>query len=344
MSYAVREDEAMFVPGSVWIDTDGEPIQAHGGGVLYDQGVYYWFGENKAGPTIRDWTSELHRVDVIGISCYSSTDLYHWTNRGVVLPAVADDPAHDLHPSKVVERPKVVYNDETRQYVMWLHVDHPDYTYAHAGVAVSDAVTGPYRYLGSVGPHGGDSRDMTVFKDDEGSAYLIFSSEWNRNVTIARLSGDYLRVDDACFKALSHPCRNGGREAPAVFKHAGMYYMITSGCTGWAPNAAAYAISSSMTGSWEPRGNPCTGTDAEHTFHSQGTFVLPVVGKPGAYIFMADRWQPTDLRDSRYVWLPLVVDDTELSIPWTDRWDLSVFGRAPSESAPTLCEGFVGQD
>ena len=39
-----------FEPGAVWLDTDGRPIQAHGGGMLFDRGVYYWFGENKDAP------------------------------------------------------------------------------------------------------------------------------------------------------------------------------------------------------------------------------------------------------------------------------------------------------
>ena len=28
------------------------------------------------------------------------------------------------------------------------------------------------------------------------------------------------------------------REAPAVFKHAGQYFMLTSGCQGWDPSAS----------------------------------------------------------------------------------------------------------
>ena len=28
------------------------------------------------------------------------------------------------------------------------------------------------------------------------------------------------------------------REAPAIFKHAGIYFLFTSGCTGWEPNRA----------------------------------------------------------------------------------------------------------
>ncbi len=329
----------MFTPGQVWDDSDGRPIQAHGGGVLYDRGAYYWFGENKAGPT---HGGPLPRADVVGVSCYASTDLYRWTNRGVALPAVAGDPTHDLHPSKVVERPKVLYNDRARRYVMWMHVDHADYSYARAGVAVSENPSGPYRYLGSLRPCDADCRDLTLFKDDDGTAYLIFSSEWNRNITVARLTDDYLRVDDVFIKTLVHPRRHEGREAPAVFKHAGLYYMITSGCTGWAANPAAYAVSPSMLGPWEARSNPCAGRDAENTFHAQGTFVLPVAGRLGAYIFMADRWDPTNLRDSRYIWLPLHAQGDDLTIPWLDHWDLSYFDHVPerepanSTSRPAL--------
>ncbi|HXL55684.1 MAG TPA: hypothetical protein VN958_05470, partial [Chitinophagaceae bacterium] len=38
-----------FLPGEIWYDEDGKPINAHGGGILYDKGTYYWFGEIKKG-------------------------------------------------------------------------------------------------------------------------------------------------------------------------------------------------------------------------------------------------------------------------------------------------------
>jgi len=313
---------SLFRPGAPWHDTEGRPIQAHGGGLLHDRGTYYWFGEDKDGPT---GDGPLRRVDVIGVACYSSTDLHRWTNRGLALPAVRDDPGHDLHPSKVAERPKVIYNARTRTYVMWLHVDRPDYAYARAGVAVSPTPAGPYRYLGSVRPCETDSRDLTLFQDADGSAYLVFSSEWNRNVTVAQLSDDYLRVGDAFVKALVYPRRNEGRESPAVFRHDDTYFMLTSGCTGWAPNRAEYAVAPSMLGPWEARGDPCAGPDAETTFRAQGTHVCPVAGRPGAFLFLADRWDSDDLRNSRYVWLPLRVRGRSVTIPWMERWDLSAF-------------------
>jgi hypothetical protein len=308
-----------FRPGAPWLDTDGQPIQAHGGGVLAKDGVYYWFGENKDAPNLPGTT----RVDVAGVSCYSSRDLLHWNNEGIVLPAVPDDPAHDLHPGKVAERPKVIYNARTRQYVMWLHVDSPEYTLAAAGVAVSERVTGPYRYLGSVRPNGCDSRDMTVFQDDDGRAYLVHSSAWNSVLLVADLTGDYLRPTGHYSRHFDHGHKNTGRESPAVFKHDGKYFLITSGTTGWNPNAAEYAVARAMHGPWQAKGNPCVGTGADLTFRAQDTFVLPMPGgSADDFILLADRWEPGNLRDSRYVWLPLRVRGEEVSIEWRDAWAL----------------------
>ena len=36
-----------FYPGKIWLDTNGNRIQAHGGSVMYIDGTYYWYGENK---------------------------------------------------------------------------------------------------------------------------------------------------------------------------------------------------------------------------------------------------------------------------------------------------------
>ena len=133
-----------FIPGQVWNDTDGNPINAHGGGLLYHNGTYYWYGEFKKGKTILpDWaTWECYRTDVTGVGCYSSKDLLNWKFEGIVLSAVKDDPNHDLHPSKVLERPKVIFNKKTGKFVMWAHVESADYSKACAGVAVADTAFG----------------------------------------------------------------------------------------------------------------------------------------------------------------------------------------------------------
>jgi hypothetical protein len=293
-------------PGTVWLDTDGRPIQAHGGGVLVHDGVYYWFGENKDTPNIPG----TDRVEAIGMNCYSSRELLHWRNEGVVLPATAP----------VFERPKVIYNRLTKQFVMWMHVDDFDYERAETGVAVSDSPTGPYRFLRRFRPNGKESRDLTVFQDDDGRAYLVHSSDWNSVTLIADLSDDYLEPTGHFTRHFDHGQKNTGRESPALFKHAGKYFIITSGTTGWNPNPAEYAVADSVHGPWRVKGNPCVGPEAETTFRSQSTFVLPLGEK---YIFMADRWDKDNLRDSRYVWLPLEVRGEELKLEWRDSWTVN---------------------
>ena len=320
---AAQAQNTAFCPGAEWSDTEGNPINAHGGGVLYHEGTYYWYGEYKKGKTVLpgEATWECYRTDVTGVSCYSSKDLLNWKFEGVVLPAVKDDPAHDLHFSKVLERPKVIYNRKTGKFVMWMHVDSADYGKACAGVAVSDSPTGMFTYLGSFRPNGAMSRDQTVFVDDDGRAYQFCSSENNATMHINLLTDDYL-------KPSGHFTRNFigmSREAPAVFKHAGKYYMISSGCTGWDPNVAEIAVADSIMGEWKTLGNPCTGKDAGKTFYAQSTYVIPVEGKPDAYIAMFDRWNKTDLRNSRYVWLPLLWKDGGFVIPWLEKWTLDDF-------------------
>ncbi|MBN1581884.1 MAG: family 43 glycosylhydrolase [Anaerolineae bacterium] len=312
---------AYFRPGDLWPDTDGLHINAHGGGMFYQDGTYYWFGEHKI-------KGRAGNVAMVGVRCYSSRDLANWKNEGVALSVVHDDPDHEIAVGSVIERPKVIHNPQTGQYVMWFHLElkGQGYTAARSGVAVSDTVTGPYRYLESFRPDGQMARDMTLFVDDDGSlgvppAYHVYASEDNRTMHVSLLSDDYLRPSGRFERIFV------GRymEAPALFRHRGRIYFIGSGCTGWAPNAARSAVAESIWGPWQELGNPCVGPDAELTFHSQSTYVLPVAGKPGAFIFMADRWMPENAIDGRYVWLPVHFESGRIVLKWIDEWNLDIF-------------------
>jgi hypothetical protein len=298
--------------GEPWNDVDGNFINAHGAGILHFGDVYYMFGEIKKGITRlvpgQNW--EDYRVPAGGISCYSSRDLIKWKFEGVALAPKAGDTLSDLDTSRIIERPKVIYNEQTKKFVMWMHIDKEDYNYARTGVAVSDKPEGPYKYLGSFQPNGQQSRDMTIFKDEDGKAYLIYASENNNTMHVCQLSEDYLSPSNSFTRILI----NQRREAPAIFKHGGKYYLITSLCSGWSPNAALYSVADSLTGKWENRGNPCVGAGADTTFESQSSFVLPVNGDADSYIFLADRWNKTDLPDSRYLWLPLRISEGNVVI------------------------------
>jgi hypothetical protein len=295
-----------------WKDSDGNFINAHGAGMLYHNGIYYLFGEIKKGKTwlVPDQNWECYRVPAGGISCYSSTDLSTWKYEGVALPPVTGDSTNDLDTSRVIERPKVIYNNKTKKFVMWMHIDKKDYSYARSGVAISDNPAGPYKYLGSVRPNGQMARDMTLFKDDDNKAYIIYSSENNNTMHVCLLTNDYLSPT----KTYSRILEGKNREAPALIKHKHNYYLVTSGCTGWSPNAASYAAASHPLGPWKEYDNPCNGPGRETTFQSQGTFISPVKGKQDQYIFMADKWNKSDLENSTYLWLSLHISNGKIEI------------------------------
>lgn len=313
------QQQQSIIPGAIWSDTNGNPVNAHGGGILYYNGTYYWYGEIKQGTTWRvpGSTWENYRVNAGGISCYSSKDLLHWKREGVALPPVTADSTSDLHISKVIERPKVIYNKKTGKFVMWMHIDSQDYSYARSGVAVSDKPEGPFQYKGSVRPNGNMARDMTIFQDDDGKAYHFYSSEENQTMHICELTDDYLSHTGNDHRILVQRAR----EAPAVCKYNNRFYLFSSGCTGWSPNQASYATADSIMGTWTEHGNPCHGTDADSTYHAQSTYVLPVQGKKDTFIFMADRWNKTNLEASRYIWLPLTFDRESIpGVLWKDQW------------------------
>ncbi|HEY4967741.1 MAG TPA: family 43 glycosylhydrolase [Puia sp.] len=151
---------------------------------------------------------------------------------------------------------------------------------------------------------------MTLFKDDDDKAYLVYASERNNTMHICLLSDDYLSLT----KYYSRILIDQRREAPALFKYGSKYFLITSLCSGWSPNAALYSVADSLMGNWENRGNPCVGSGADTCFGSQSSFVLPVNSRTGSFIFIADRWNKTNLPDSRYMWFPIQIDKEESKI------------------------------
>lgn len=338
---------SIFTPGAdVWPDTDGVHINAHGGGILYHEGTYYWFGEHKV-------AGRRGNSAQVGVRCYSSTDLYNWKNEGVAL-AVSEDPESEIVRGCVIERPKVIYNAATKKFVMWFHLELRGQSYraARTGLATADNVTGPYTYLRSHRPNPGKqpinperdpftelverdlsggqmARDMTLFVDDDGTAYHIHASEENQTLHICELTDDYTDFTGVYSRVFPGALN----EAPAVCKYNGRYYLISSGCTGWSPNEARSAVADNILGPWKALGNPAVGTNPHNnmgsnkTFGGQSTFILPVQGKRDAYIAMFDIWTPRNPIDGHYIWLPVTFKDDRIIIEWIDEWDLSVFDK-----------------
>lgn len=336
---ATADGPDVFEPGAEWRDTNGDRIEAHGGGILAVGGTYYWYGEN-------------HRLgggNKTGVSAYSSTDLRHWKNEGVVLPK--DSLPVRYRDGGVAERPKVIFNRTSGMYVMWMHLDANRYADASAGVAVSRSPSGPFAVVRIFRPiHydygygtgdaqareredslGNTFRDMALFRDDDGSAYVVYASESNKTLYAVRLSDDYTDVVRPAVEGRTWARLFPGtrREAPAPFKVGGSYYMITSAQSGWAPNPARYHVAEHFLGPWRTMGNPVVGPDSATTFRSQSAFVLPVPTICArCFVYMGDRWESRALDKSTYIWLPFVVrDDGSIRMEFQARWSFGAFER-----------------
>ncbi len=312
-------DARLLCPGDIWRDTSGEVIQAHGGGILRHGGAYYWFGEDKSGPTTLN-ARNAARVPFRGIRAYRSTDLVAWHPLGTVLHPADDDPSHPLHPSKVVERPKVIYNDAGDHFVMWFKAGGADYEYMHLGVATSRAIAGPYQFRHAGPPNGLRAGDFAVQRDADGSAYLIHPSDRFSVMIVARLNDAATGVSGELSRVLRSSGGYEGHEAPAVFQRDGRWYMITSRVSGWAPNPCRVCVAERLTGPWEVMGELCDPQETSDTFASQPACVLQPDTRNGTCIYVGDRWSRESLGDSRYVWLPLVWEGDRPWLRWQERW------------------------
>jgi len=317
----------MFYPGQVWKDTAANPIQAHGGGVNFFNGTYYWYGENKTGCSAFMNGQPWHA----GVNCYSSKNLTDWTFEGTVLPARPDDKEHDLSPFNIMDRPHVLFNASTGKYVMWMKIVRGGWAEGQrTGIAVADTPTGPFSYIRSFLPCGMVSGDSNFFLEagHEQKAYWIFNRP-HTSVVVADLTDDYLNTTGMYSLHFPHVGPPFAREAPVVIKKNHRYFMITSGTTGYDPNPSEWATADLIHGPWTTHGNPCVGHKAETSFDSQFGSAFEVADQPGHFIVVADRWTSDNISDSRYVWLPLQIKDGRLEIRWFDQWDLSVFANLP---------------
>ncbi len=349
-----------FTPGEIWKDNNGKHLNVHGGGILFHNGTYYWYGEHKVG-------GEIGNTAQVGVSCYSSKDLYNWKDEGIALKVNETDPASDIVKGCTLERPKVIYNAKTKKFVMWFHLElkGQGYDAARSAVAVSNNPAGPYIYLKSFRPNAGfwpvnvqpfhkkpvsssvkskycggkgclpappDSLNI-LGRDFKGGQMardmnLFVDDDGTAYHIYASEENSTLQISKLNDDYLSYSGQyfrlltERYMEGVTLFKRNGKYYIIASDCTGWAPNAARSAVSDQIFGNWKELGNPAVGSDSELTFHSQSTYVLKVEGKKDCYIYIGDRWTPENHIDGRYIWLPLTFEGDAPKIHWKDAWSL----------------------
>lgn len=341
--------------------TDGYRTVGGGVRVYSSTDLYNWKNE---GVALRDLTDMYDFEEDYFKDLYGD---YTQEQKQAVLLAINDT-------TSVIERPKVIFNEKTGKYVMWFHADGPtetstaNYAAASAGCAVSDSPTGPFKFIhrsrlnyvnGAHDSSKGMARDMNLFVDDDKTAYIIYSSEENQTMIISKLNDEYTALAsdpvaeaslyDATGKSDNFTRINiyigKAREAPALFKSNGKYFLMTSGCTGWGANAADVATADSILGPWTSLGNPCITNSsvcqygAGLTFGTQSTNIFEY--ESGKFIYMGDRWNTSspsanELVAPTYVWLPVELTvDGKVTINAHKDWDLSLLNRLTPISVKT---------
>lgn len=339
-----------FRPGQVWLDTKGNRIQAHGGSLFYENGLYYWYGENK------EKTNGKSGIWHWGVRCYCSADLYNWEDCGLIIPPEPENESSSLHPSACMDRPHILYNRMTGKYVCWLKIMNRDGTQTET-VLTADRLLGPYRKVREgLRPLGMSAGDFDLASAPDGKGYYFFERVHCETI-IADLTDDYTGVTGYYSTHFPHKCPPFVREATAHFVRNGKHYLITSGTTGYFPNPSEVAVADTWHGPYQVLGNPHPGDPSHTSFHSQISSVFKVPEKKDLYIALADRWLPeqmelpyqsyADAFEARfdpgcgkdvpmpecaentsianYVWLPLRFDGEMVYIDWRDEWSLNEY-------------------
>ena len=294
--------EKVIRNGMPWFDDHGNIVNAHGACIVEEKGRYYLFGE---------WKSDESNA-FPGFSCYSSDDLVNWKFERVVLTVQPDG---ILGPNRVGERVKVMKCPSTGEFVMFMHADDMGYKDPYIGYATCKTINGEYQLQGPLLYQGKPVQrwDMGTFQDTDGKGYLLI-----HHGPIYRLSDNYRSIE----MEVAHV--KGSGESPAMFKKDGIYYMLYSNLTSWEKNDNFYFTAPKIEGPWTKQGLFCP--EGTLTYNSQSTFVFPLKrGNDTIPMFMGDRWSyPHQASAATYVWMPMQVNGTKLSIPeYWQCWDFN---------------------
>jgi hypothetical protein len=302
------------VPGARWLDTDGELVNAHAGGVFWDKKteLFWWHGEYKV----------QGQEEGGGVSVYSSKDLVTWEHHGLALESIEGHPY--LAPNMIIQRPKVVYSETTSQYHMWWHADNSTYGLLLQGFATSDNPEGPYEFVDVFSPPGNWSQDFGMFTDyKDGKTYSLYSTgdrKEARDNWITEFNEDITDLGDPI-----HVFEDFDLEAPTIVQTEKSYYILMSHKTGYRPNNVVAFRSDSLSGPWS---QPWIVSPLNtRTYNSQSGLSLRIEGsKKTTYLYMGDQWDSNSLWESRYIWLPMEIDDDkkDLQVVWHDVYDLNV--------------------
>ena len=314
--------------GITWMDDQGKPVNAHGGGLNREGDTFYLSGEHF---TYQASATYDQNNSFKAFAMYSTTDFMHWKFERKILE---QQPSGELGPDRVGERPHIIKCPATGEYVLVAHAGSIDYqTDKEAVYATSATINGAYTYKGPLKDAGGAlivHSDMSAYVDGA-DAYVLTES------------GHVYKLASDCHSWTTHTSYSAmaNMESPTVFKAGGTYFWLMSTKTGWRANDNEYASAPALTGPWTKRG--LIAPMGERTWLSQSTCVLPIAGTSGTvYLYMGDHWAGTEDTTgatagknnslASYVFQPLVVNGTSISMPkYLASWKLNIAAGTWSE-------------
>jgi hypothetical protein len=207
---------------------------------------------------------------------------------------------------------------------MWWHADNSTYGWLRQGFAQADNITGPYSFVNATLPLGNWSQDFGMFTDyKDGKTYALYSNgdrKEGRDVYLTSFNDNITALDKVV-----HRFDKYDLEAPTIIQTDKSYFALMSHKTGYRPNNVVAFRAPSLNGPWS---QPTTISPlATRTFNSQSGFSLRINGtKKTTYLYLGDQWDSISLWESRYIWLPLEIDEDKKTITavWHDVYDLDV--------------------
>lgn len=287
--------------GQLWYTDKRQTVQAHAPGFVRVGDIWYMCGEDRT----KQWNPD--------VNLYSSIDLVNWKFEKKIVQNGVTTP--ELGSSRMIERPKLLYNKKTGKFVVWCHYESGNYGASEAACFECDSVNGAYKYVWSGRPLDIKSRDCNVFQDNDGTAYFISTTDENRHLGLFRLSDDY-------HSAVEHTQLFAwqSREAPAIVRLGDKYFMFSSACSGWDPNQCKLSYTTNLKSGWSGLSNIGNGI----AFDTQAAAILEIKGtKATTYLYVGDRWQDPGLYESKTIMFPISFNGNSCNFTYHERFDIN---------------------
>ncbi|MES2697410.1 MAG: DNRLRE domain-containing protein [Verrucomicrobiota bacterium] len=273
-------------PGSTtaWTDTSGNRIANNSGCILQDGGTFYWYGFDPLTNTV---------------NCYTSTTLGSgsWTK--------VTTGGFPMFGSGWHGRPDVIKHPTNGTYVMVLEgkpgTGNPGRNAIDYYTATSP--TGPFTFAqkdfqAMLNNTGGwvNMGDKGLYQDEDvnKTAYLLCTTDDggtpNSTTKIIKLNPNYIGQQSVIQSSTSPSPK---REALAMFKRNGVFYLLSSHTAGWSSSPTTYKTATSIAGTWSASwmAVPTNPAGSPDSFDTQHDFILRIVGTTAtSFIYLGDRW------------------------------------------------------